>query len=186
MDGMLKEWQKIFQRENEKAQNALRSIWHDIDVEYRKSFNLPATLGDFSNGLDIAEVEDNQSFLEQAYNFAGQLLESVSKAKRFMDFIGNFSVGAIAGAVGFFADLFGAFFGDRRETWRDKVRSEVIRAYSGYGDLMAETMKPLYNEKAQTTCQNLKEAVNARIYDMERQLQDILREKEVREQDAEK
>ena len=44
----------------------------------------------------------------------------------------------------------------------------------------------LYQSKTEELCHNLKENVNARIADMERQLQDILREKEAQEQDTEK
>ena len=114
------------------------------------------------------------------------MFRGTEKEDNIFGMIGCISMGAIAGVVGVVTELFGAFFGDGRETWRDKVRSEVIRAYSGQGDRIAVAVKTLYQAKTEEFCHNLKENVNARIADMERQLQDILREKEAQKQDAEK
>ena len=108
------------------------------------------------------------------------------KEDNILGIIGGIGISAVAGAVGAVVDIFNAFFGNNRETWRDKVRSEVIQAYSGQGDKMAAVIKVFYQTKTDALCQNLQESINARIADMERQLQDILREKETQEQDAAK
>ena len=186
MDTTLAEWQDIFRNETKRAQESLRKIWEDIDVEYQRSFNLPAAADDSSTSLVLSSPESRKTFSEQAYNFAGEMFRGTEKEDNIFGMIGCISMGAIAGVVGVVTELFGACFGDGRETWRDKVRSEVIRAYSGQGDRIAVAVKTLYQSKTEELCHNLEENVNARIADMERQLQDILREKEAQEQDAEK
>lgn len=186
MDTTLAEWQNIFRNETKRAQESLRKIWEDIDVEYQRSFNLPAAADDSSTSLVLSSPESRKTFSEQAYNFAGEMFRGTEKEDNIFGMIGCISMGAIAGVVGVVTELFGACFGDGHETWRDKVRSEVIRAYSGQGDRIAVAVKTLYQSKTEELCHNLEENVNARIADMERQLQDILREKEAQEQDAEK
>ena len=185
MDTTLQEWQDIFQRENERAHESLRSIWKDIDIEYRRNFHLPAVADHQSSSLSLSAPDDSQSFSEQAYGFAGAMFRGASREDSIFGVIGSIGVGVVAGAVGAAVDLLSALFGNHRETWRDKVRSEVIQAYSGQGDKMAAVMKQFYQERADAFCRNLQESINARIADMERQLQDILREKDAQEQDAE-
>ena len=186
MDSVFREWQDIFQRESERAQEALRVIWQDIDIAYQRNFNLPAVANDNSANLSISSPNDNKSFSEEAYGFANEMFRQTMKEDNILGIIGGIGISAVAGAVGAVVDIFNAFFGNSRETWRDKVRSEVIHAYSGQGDKIATVMKPLYQERTEEICRKLQESVNARIDDMEHQLQDILREKEAREQDATK
>ncbi len=185
IDTTLKEWQNIFNGENDKAQRALRGIWHDIDVEYQRSFNLPAVI-DNEKSLTISAVEDEKSFSKQAYAFAGDMFRSAEKEDNILGVIGGIGMGVIAGAVGVVADIFSAFFGNKRETWRDKIRAEVVRTYSGQGEKIAKVMKTLYKEKTEALCRDIQGSVNARIADMEWQLQNILSEKESKEQDAER
>ena len=186
IDTTLEEWQNIFSNETKRTQESLRKIWEDIDVEYQRSFNLPAMTDDSSTSFVISVPESSETFSEQAYNFAGKMFRETKTDNNVFDIIGGISIGVVAGAVGVATELFSAFFGDSRETWRDKVRSEVIRAYTGQGGKLTTAVKTLYQSKAEEICQNLKENIDARIADMERQLQDILQEKEAQEQDAEK
>ena len=185
IDTTLKEWQDIFNRENEKIERALREIWHDIDVEYQRSFNLPAVV-DNETSLTISEDNNEESFSKQAYAFAGDMFRSVEREDNILGVIGGIGMGVIAGAVGVVADIFSAFFGNKRETWRDKIRAEVVRTYSGQGEKIAKVMKTLYKEKTEALCRDIQGSVNARIADMEWQLQNILSEKESKEQDAER
>ena len=185
VDTMLKEWQETMNRESSRAQEALRAIWNDIDVEYRRSFKLPALAEESGSSLQLSVPEDARSFSEQAYAEAGKAFKDMLKedagfGERILSGVGA----ALAGAVGVVADLYAAFFGGRRETWRDKVRSEVIRAYSGQGDRMAKALKEMYQAQTEAACQSAQESVHARIDDMERQLREILRQKEAQEQDA--
>ena len=184
MDSILKDWQETFQKETEKANISLRSIWNDIDVEYQRSFNLPAVLDNSSNAITISKPNNKKAFSKQAYNMADDMFRSINKEDNILIIMGGIGIGAVAGAIGIVADLFSAFFGNSHESWRDKIRSEVIRAYSGQGNRMSSVMKPLYLAKAEEVCKDLQENVNARISDMEHQLQEILREKEAQEQDA--
>lgn len=186
MDTILAEWQNIFSNETKRAQELLQKIWEDIDVEYQRSFNLPVVVDDSSKSLVLSSPESSKTFSEQAYNFAGEIFRTSIKEDNIFGIIGGIGISAVAGAVGVVTELFNLFFGGDREAWRDKVRSEVIRVYSGQGDKITTAMKTLYQSKTEDLCHHLKENVNNRISDMERQLQDILREKEVQEQDAEK
>ena len=185
IDTTLKEWQDIFNCENGKAERALRAIWHDIDVEYQRSFNLPAVIGN-EMSLSISSTDSEKSFSEQAYDFADEMFRCAENEKTILGVIGGIGMGVIAGAVGVVADIFSAFFGNKRETWRDKIRAEVVRTYSGQGEKIAKVMKALYKEKTEALCRDIQGSVNARIADMEWQLQNILSEKESKEQDAER
>ena len=79
MDSMLKDWQEIFNRENERAQDSLRIIWKDIDFEYQRSFNLPALTDSSQTNLSLSSPNDNKSFSEEAYNFAGEMFRQTMK-----------------------------------------------------------------------------------------------------------
>ena len=186
MDSTIRGWQDIFYRENEKAQESLRVIWQDIDIEYQRSFHLPAVVDSDQTSLTISAPGSTKTFSEQAYDFAGESFRTAVETKSALEFIGALGFSAAAGIIGGVVDIFNAFFGNGRDTWRDKVRSEIIRAYSGQGDKMAATLKNLYQTRTEEVCRSLKERVDARVKDMERQLRDILREKESQEQDAEK
>lgn len=185
MDTMIQDWQSIFERQNERAQKSLRSIWKDIDNEYQRNFNLSAIVDDSQTSLSISSLGDNKSFSEKAYDFAEKQFEELDKQDNILDVIGCLGSCVIAETVGVLSSIYSALSGNSRETWRDKIRSEVIRAYSGQGDRMAAVMKPLYRKKTEECCRNLQKNVDSRIADMEQQLQDILREKEAQEQDVE-
>lgn len=79
MDSMLKDWNDIFNRENERAQESLRIIWKDIDFEYQRSFNLPALTDSNQTNLSLSSPNDNKSFSEEAYNFAGEMFRQTMK-----------------------------------------------------------------------------------------------------------
>jgi len=186
MDELIKEWQSILQKENDKAQRKLKTIWQDIDVEYQHSFNLPMVVNKSEGSELTINFNGGSSFAKSSYKFAGEVFDDIENQDGLLGVIGCIGIGTIAGAVGVAADLFNSFFGDNgRETWRDKVRSQVVRTYSGLGDTMAKTITPIYKSSADEYCRNLQENVNRRLEDMERQLQDIIREKEAQEKNAE-
>ena len=186
MDDLLNDWQTTLQRENDKANRALQGIWQDINVEYQHSFNLPAVIDNSNNNQLAISVDTSGSFSEQAYNFANEAFSEARDegglgAKLFLS-----GVGIIAGTVGIAADLVNSFLGNKsRDDWRDKVRSQVVRTYSGLGDKMASTIKPIYQSGADKVCRELQLSVNGRLDDMERQLQNIIKEKEAQERNAE-
>lgn len=186
MDELIKEWQSILQKENDKAQRKLKTIWQDIDVEYQHSFNLPMVVNKSEGSELTINFNGGSSFAKSSYKFAGEVFDDIENQDGLLGVIGCIGIGTIAGAVGVAADLFNSFLGDNgRETWRDKVRSQVVRTYSGLGDTMAKTITPIYKSSADEYCRNLQENVNRRLEDMERQLQDIIREKEAQEKNAE-
>lgn len=186
MDSTIKEWQKIFHDESEKAQTSLRSIWQDIDIEYQRSFQLSSVLQEKAGTLSLSAPGNTASFSEEAYRDAKKLFEDSVKKDDVLKAIGGIGVAAMIGTMGAVAELFGSLFGSRRETWRDKIRSEVVHAYSGQGDKMAKAFKAMYQSKVDAVCGNFEKQVRGRIEDMEQQLQNIIREKEAQEQDAEK
>lgn len=186
MDELIKEWQNTLQKENDKAQRKLQTIWQDINVEYQHSFNLPMVVNKSESSELTINFNGGSSFAKSSYKFAGEVFDDIENQDGLLGVIGCIGIGTIAGAVGVAADLFNSFFGDNgRETWRDKVRSQVVRTYSGLGDTMAKTITPIYKSSADEYCRNLQENVNRRLEDMERQLQDIIREKEAQEKNAE-
>ena len=196
MDELIKEWQNTLQKENDKAQRKLQTIWQDINVEYQHSFNLPAVVDNNDMQLTLSSGAGNyhnpleRSFSDKSYEIAGVFFKEAGKADNLFGVIGGIGIGTIAGTLGVAADLFNSFFGGNsqssvREDWRDKVRSQVVRTYSGLGDKMAKTVTPIYKSSADEYCRNLQKNVNRRLEDMERQLQDIIREKEAQEKNAE-
>ncbi|MBR3624186.1 MAG: dynamin family protein, partial [Selenomonadaceae bacterium] len=101
MDKMLKKWDELFARENERLQNALKIIWNDIEVEYKKNFNLPAVIdNNNSTVLSISESANEEEFSKKAYNFAGEAMREIGKDDSALGKIGLAGIAAVSCAVG--------------------------------------------------------------------------------------
>ena len=82
---------------------------------------------------------------------------------------------------GIWIDLFGS---NAHEERRNKIRSQVIEAYQNQGKDMAINLKAQFQTQTRELCKSVQKDIDARIDDMERQLKEILAEKETQEQDT--
>ena len=182
LDALLKDWQTVSGREAGEARKKLASIWQDIDVAYQSSFNLPAVVED-EKKLTIEEAE--KSFADSAFEEAENLFNDMfSSRKSVGERIASGVFAALASTAGVVSKLWSWFSGEAQADWRDKIRTQVSSAYSGEGDCLAKAFAKQYKAKVTELCRQVQEAVDARIGDMEAQLQSILKEKEAQEQEA--
>ena len=100
------------------------------------------------------------------------------------DRIGNAVSAVLLGGFGLISSLFGGNSQKESNAWRDKIRSDVVKAYRGKGEAMAQAFQTQYAARANAICQGIEDSVNSRIEDMEHQLSELLREKERQEKDA--
>ena len=107
-----------------------------------------------------------------------------SPRKSIGDRIANGILATLASTAGVVSKIWSLFSGSQQDDWQGKVRSQVTSAYSGEGDRLAEAFTRHYHAKAKELCRQVQESVDVRIGEMEAQLQDIIREKEAKEQDA--
>lgn len=187
IDATLREWQEIFDRENEKVAQSLRSIWNDIELEYQRNFQLPAVIAEDAGTLTITEEEpeSTKSFADQAFDEAGKnLSKALSGHGGIVDRIGNAVSAFFLGGIGLISSFFGGDSQRESNAWRDKIRSDVVKAYSGKGEAMAQAFQMQYAARASAMCRGIEESVNSRVEDMEHQLSELLREKERQEKDA--
>ena len=185
IDNTISDWRQIFDSNQSAATDALKKIWYDIDVQYRREFNLSALNDDYSLSLDI-EIDRSESFSERSYSTAGKLMGQVfDSGRNFLERVGSFIGGLITGAVGFVSDVYNKVTGSSsKKDWREQIRNTIDKTYKSLDKDMTRTLTKQYNADADDICRRFQAGINARIDDMDRQLKDILREKESREQDV--
>ena len=187
VDTTLKDWQNTIEQENAKVQQKLSRIWNDIDIEYQNNLNLPMAIDEAQDALSLSNISTGKSFSEQAYDEADKMFyEMFANNKDVGERILNGLGAALASTAGVVADIWSALTGKKNDSWRDKVRLQVISTYSSQGERMAKSLKKQFTSLVDGFCKNIKQDVDDRLDDMERQLQDIIEEKETKEQDAER
>lgn len=179
IDSTMQKWQKIFDSERDKTSQALRAIWSDIDLQYQREFNLPALMDSNSLSIEIS-VDRSESFYDKASKYVGRAFD---RGTSFFGMLGNLFAGAVSAVAGFVSDVFSGDSSSKKD-WREEIRETVEKTYRSLDKDMANTLKKQFDSNAKNMCDNFQRGVNARINDMERQLKDILREKESMEQDA--
>lgn len=182
IENTIQNWQKIFDREHSKTTDALKDIWADIDLEYRREFNLPALMNAGSASIEIY-VDRSESFYDAASRYIGRAFDS---GRNFLERSLNFIGGLFSAAFGVVKDVYNSFTGtsDSRKDWRDEIRNTIDKTYRSLDKDMSKTLSQQYNQKSDEMCNGFQNGIDARIKDMESQLKNILREKESQEQDA--
>ena len=186
IESTMSDWTNIFDGENAKTSSALKKIWNDIDLEYRHEFNLPAIANSENLSIDI-EVDRSQSFSQRMYSAAASSFGKVfDKGASFLSRVGNLLEAAGGFMFGVFADAYNRINGtaDTKQNWRDKVRASIEKTYGSLDKELTKELTRQYKKNADDICNNFQDKVDARIDDMQKQLQNILREKKSQEQDA--
>lgn len=186
IESITAQWQELFDAESKKAQDALAKIWSDIDVTYQKEFSLAVVTAENPTTLDVfvpneikSESKHFATLAEKAFNNA--FTSGIGLGERVI--YGLESV--IYSTLQVVADAFNSLFGSNaHEERRSKIRSQVIKAYQNQGKDMAINLEAQFQTQTQELCKSVQKDINARIDDMERQLKEILAEKETQEQDS--
>ena len=155
-------------------------------MEYRHEFNLPAIANSENLSIDI-EVDRSQSFSQRMYSDAASSFGKVfDSGVSFLSRVWN-GFAALGGtALGIAVDVYNRINGtaDTKQNWRDKVRESVEKTYASLDKELTKELTRQYKKNADDICNNFQDKVDARIDDMQNQLQNILREKKSQEQDA--
>ena len=185
IDKISDEWQDTLAAENRKAQNALAQIWSDIDVIYKKEFTLNEVVGNTSLELYVEEEEDwSNKFATAASDLIGNVFKSgVSWFERVASGFGA----VITGIGSLAAKAYNYVTGNNpKEKKIRSIREQITEYYEQQGKDMARNMKSQFESQTSELCANVQSVINARIDDMDRQLKNILAEKDSREQDVQK
>lgn len=186
IDDITAQWEEIFDAESKKAQSELAKIWNDIDITYQKEFSLAVVAEKNSTALEVfvpseikSEPKHFATLAEKAFNNA--FASGIGLGERVI--YGLESV--VYSTVQVIADVFNSLFGNNvYEQQRNKIRSQVIEAYQNQGKDMTINLKTQFQTQTQELCKSIQKDIDARIDDMERQLKEILAEKETQEQDS--
>lgn len=182
MDGILQDCQMVFGREAGEARKKLASIWQDIDVAYQSSFNLPAVI---EEKKELSIEGAGKDFTEEAFDAADVFFRDMfSSRKSVGDRIASGVLGALASTAGVVSKVWSLFSGGQQDDWRGKIRSQVVSAYRNEGEHLMQAFARQYRGRVDELCRQVQESVDVRIGEMEAQLQNIIKEKEAREQDA--
>lgn len=186
IDGLIQEWQNVLSDENQKAQEALAKIWSDIDITYKREFSLTNVVESNSTALAIVMPEEEQSAVSLFGNIVKESSQNIFKAGLEIGERVTYAIGFLAANVFLIgAKLYESIFGtDRRASRRNSIRSQIYETYQAQSRETAKTLKEQFKAQTAEICDSVQSAVEARIDDMEKQLKDILTEKESKEQDA--
>ena len=186
IDGLIQEWQNVLSDENQKAQEALAKIWSDIDITYKREFSLTNVVESNSAALAIVMPEEEQSAVSLFGNIVKESSQNIFKAGLEIGERVTYAIGFLAANVFLVgAKLYESIFGtDRRASRRNSIRSQIYETYQAQSRETAKTLKEQFKAQTAEICDSVQSAVEARIDDMEKQLKDILTEKESKEQDA--
>lgn len=186
IESITAQWREIYDVESKKAQDALTKIWSDIDITYQREFAVTVVTDEKSMALDIYVPEKVKSAPDRFRKLASEAfhdafranIDLVERVLHVLDGVGT-SVLQVLSSV--WVKLFDS---DVHEQWRSKIRSQVVEVYQNQGKDMAANLKAQFQTQTQELCKSIREDIDARIDDMERQLKEILAEKESREQDS--
>lgn len=157
-----------FQRESERAVQRLKTVFKDIELQ-----NMAMRIDEQVNvALDIAFTETSKDNNEGLFGA-----------------LGGMCVAALLGASGL-GVLLGAFVGwnifgnndDKKDKLKAAVRKEFDENYKGFSEKMCSQ----YKKNSSALCQNLNQAVVNRLDNMEKQLQNLIDQKETAEVDSKK
>ena len=186
IDDISAQWEEIFDAASKKAQSELAKIWKDIDITYQKEFSLAVVPYEDSTALQIFIPEKEKSTPSQFGELADKAFRDAFKGgiewgERISHILTGVGNSVLQVLSGIWIDLFGS---NAHEERRNKIRSQVIEAYQNQGKDMAINLKAQFQTQTRELCKSIQKDIDARIDDMERQLKEILAEKETQEQDT--
>lgn len=192
IDDLKKQEESALAKEFARTQAALNKIWTDIDADYQHNLNLPAVL---SKENEEINVDLNLSTSSGSTDID---LDSI---------IGGAGIGAVIGAViggaavplMILGGLIGLFSGsdsssntetesseETRERQKAKLKKDLHKHYAKEADKVADNVLAQYDKTVDAYCEKIEQNVTDRIEDMHGQLQEIMKQKQRKEQDAEK
>lgn len=178
---------QAFEEENLKkeagrTQQQLAAVWSDIDANYQKSFSLPA-LPEQENELEIDLSSVTSSNADGVIGAAavGAVIGGI---------IGGAALLPVLAIAGGLACLFGLFGGhddngaSSRERQKDSLKKDLHKHYDKEYREMTEKILEQYDKTVSSYGQNVRTEVDNRIEDMQKQLDEIMKLKNMKEQDA--
>ena len=159
------------------TQKKLQKIWDDIDIEYQQNFNLPVVINknnevDISNVITNMVAEKDKKEIIMAYGIGGGI-GLVLGGAALLPIIAALGVGA----------WFLGFFEDKDLKMKNVIKNKLTDHYNGLGKKIANDINKQYMNRIEEICQFIEKAANYRIDDMESQLNNMIKEKESKEQD---
>lgn len=159
------------------TQKKLQKILDDIDIEYQQNFNLPVVINK-NNEVDISDVitnmvaEKDKKEIIMAYGIGGGI-GLVLGGAALLPIIAALGVGA----------WFLGFFEDKDLKMKNVIKNKLTDHYNGLGKKIANDINKQYMNRIEEICQFIEKVANYHIDDMERQLNNMIKEKESKEQD---
>lgn len=159
------------------TQKKLQKIWDDIDIEYQQNFNLPVVINknnevDISNVITNMVAEKDKKEIIMAYGIGGGI-GLVLGGAALLPIIAALGVGA----------WFLGFFEDKDLKMKNVIKNKLTDHYNGLGKKIANDINKQYMNRIEEICQFIEKVANYHIDDMERQLNNMIKEKESKEQD---
>ncbi len=163
----------------QEIESKLNKIWQDISVEYQYNFNLPAVE---SNGNEqiLYEIIDN---LNEEDGIGEKLLRYGLGGGIGLAIAGMALAPVILG-LGLGAWLCG-FFGNNDLKIKRQLKNKCENHYKKVSKSFAENVKKGYLSQIDKVCSSVEKVANARIEDMENQLNTIIKQKENKEHSIE-
>ena len=181
LDKLIAEWRETLAAENKKAQTALAKIWSDIDVTYKKEFSFAEVTDNTNFELSLKNDEDLPAYFA---DMAGNFVNNVFKSNQNFRYRAVNVIGALGSGIGYLATSAYNYFTDN-DPQKNRLRS-VREQITKYYEQQGRDLKSQLESHTRKICSNVQTAINACIDYMDRQLKDILAEKDSREQDAKK
>lgn len=186
IDSMIREWQKLLADENQKAQESLAKIWSDIDIAYQKEFTL-AKIEESTMALAVVVPDEDRSASAVFRNIVNEASENIFKSGIAIGKRLESVIATICGGVLYLGTcLYEMFTGkDRQADRRNKIRAQIYELYQQQSKETAQQLKEQFSVQTKEICASIQQNIDDRIDDMERQLKEILAEKESKEQNVE-
>lgn len=163
----------------QEIESKLNKIWQDISVEYQQNFNLPVVVTKGEESILYEVVNDFEKEIGTKsnlllYGIGGGIGLVLSGAALF-------PVVAALGAAAWFM----GFFEDENLKIKRQIKNKFVNHYRNVSKEIAQNVKKGYLNQIDKVCSSVEKVANARIEDMENQLNTIIKQKENKEHSIE-
>ena len=163
----------------QEIESKLNKIWQDISVEYQQNFNLPVVVTKGEESILYEVVNDFEKEIGTKsnlllYGIGGGIGLVLSGAALF-------PVVAALGAAAWFM----GFFEDENLKIKRQIKNKFVNHYRNVSKEIAKNVKKGYLSQIDKVCSSVEKVANARIEDMENQLNTIIKQKENKEHSIE-